>query len=214
MAERVGIRFTKNLLTKRLRDRYDRAKNTRPAMLAAVRLMRESVALEFALESYFSPGGGIIPWKRRVTFGNKPGGPLLQRSLAYMRDWLGIGPGSVTVATQQTAGIGVRGERSTRLAEIHRGGLGRNPRIGKVTTVKALEAVENSDRISSRSPHFWRMYWALREQFNVFVGYAKLRVKGFKIPARPHAAMHPDLRRRIIQATGEWLSGQKAKAGA
>lgn len=214
MTEKVGIYFSKNTLAKRLQSMYDRAEDPTPAMQQAADAMRESVREEFAGGFFKAPTGGIQRWKPRKAFGDKPNShPLLIHTGELMAAWTNpASPHAVTRVTKKTAAIGITGdERFLAIAETHRGGLGKRPSAGRVTTVKALEASANADRYASTDPRFWAMYWYLRKNFNVRVGYRKLRTEGFKIPARPHGAMNPKLALEIKAIMRDWLSGQKKR---
>jgi phage gpG-like protein len=216
MEKKTGfsLRFERSGFDKKVRRSLEAATNARPLWASVLGMMRDSVEEEFMGGYYKTPSGGIEPWKPHVPFGNAPRGSLLNNQGRLMRAWTTGG-----VAEKTWAGLGPRGGDMDgtpllKIAAVHRGGLSPRPRAEQVTVVKAINAAAgSSDKLSSRNPLFWAQYWFLRKNFEVYATYNKMRVSGFKIPARPHATMHPALASQIKEAARDWLIRNSVRGG-
>lgn len=217
-----ALRFERSGFDKKIRKMLEAATNARPLWASVLGMMRDSVEEEFNRGIYKNREGGEIPWAEHKPFGSAPRGTLLNNKGRLFRawtkggvaekTWAGLGPaGGDEIVSGSEASDG-QGLTLRQLAAIHRGGLTPIPRADQVTVVRAKEVANGiSGKMTERNPMFWKQYWFLRHNFNVYATTQKMRGDGFQIPARPHATMHPALAESIKDAARDWLVRQSVK---
>jgi len=199
---RFRARIDPDALLRRVEPYLQRLANPRPPLEASVKVMRGRVAEEFDGRVYFSPSGGAVPWASRVPFGRKSGEgpPLISEKGSYAAAWQGVGPGAITRVTENSATIGISGS-AFPYAGVIRGGTGADPTTGPTII---LPKKRTAGRRNWKGPQRFAMWWALYFTYGVTLSEATM-LTGLRVPGRPHAAWHPELRRLVVSTFRNWV---------
>lgn len=192
--ERIGpvvsfrARIAPGAVAERLAPFVERLQNLRPAMAPCVAVMRDRVREEFDGKQWFAPSGSTVGWAPLVPFGQRsPERPPLIGTGAYAAAWQGVGTGAITQIRPDGATIGVSGSVFPFAAAL-RGGAGPDP--------STAPTLIRPKKRSAGKRGGWAMFWFLGLELGVWLSQATL-ARGLRLPGRPHATPHPELRRRL-----------------
>lgn len=160
-------------------------------------ITREQIGKEFGGGFFFNRSGGRTPWPRTKPFGTRPApsATLGGSGSRYNRAWQG-GPGGSSRITSR------RIELSVNLpgAAMHRGGTGARPKVRGVTRVRAIRTSANGRDSAMRI--------FLGMEYGAWISDDTLRGQGLAVPARPHAARHPEGVRRMLDLVEQRLEAR------